>query len=293
MDEVPTSKKYEVIREMSKGTYSIQLLCELAKVSKSGYYKWIKRQETPSEKQLEDEEIKKKIMECHKKYKGIYGYRRIQIWLRKIYGLLINHKRVQRLMREMTIQAVIRKKKPYYGKKEAYVISDNHLNRDFVASKPNEKWVTDITYLIFNGQKLYLSAIKDLYNSEIVAYHVSRRNDLKLVMDTLKKAKKKRNVKGVLLHSDQGFQYTSRQYNNLLKKYQMKASMSRKGNCWDNACMENFFSHFKSECFNLYSFRTGEEVRNAVNKYIRFYNHQRFQKKLNNLSPYHFRTQVA
>jgi len=170
MDEVPTSKKYEVIREMSKGTYSIQLLCELAKVSKSGYYKWIKRQETPSEKQLEDEEIKKKIMECHKKYKGIYGYRRIQIWLRKIYGLLINHKRVQRLMREMTIQAVIRKKKPYYGKKEAYVISDNHLNRDFVASKPNEKWVTDITYLIFNGQKLYLSAIKDLYNSEIVAY---------------------------------------------------------------------------------------------------------------------------
>jgi transposase InsO family protein len=120
-------------------------------------------------------------------------------------------------MRELGIQAVIRKKKPYYGKKEAYVVSANHLNRDFVASKPNEKWVTDITYLIFNDQKLYLSSIKDLYNNEIVAYHVSRRNDLKLVIDTLKKIKKKWNVKGILLHSDQGFQYTSRQYNNLIK----------------------------------------------------------------------------
>lgn len=172
-------------------------------------------------------------------------------------------------------------------------MSDNHLNRDFTASAPNQKWVTDITYLMFNGQKLYLSAIKDLYNNEIVAYQVSRRNDLKLVVDTLKKAKKKRNVKGVLLHSDQGFQYTSRLYNNLIKKYQMKASMSRKGNCWDNACMENFFSHFKTECIYLYSSKTAEAVKDAVCKYIRFYNHQRFQKKLNNLSPYQYRTQAA
>jgi len=293
MEEVPTHKKYGVVKEMSEGNYSIQLLCKIAQVSKSGYYKWLKRQESPTKKQLEDEEIKKKIMECHKKLKGIYGYRRVQTWLEKKYELKMNHKRVQRLMGELRIQAVIRKKKPYYGKKEAYVVSDNHLNRDFVASKPNEKWVTDITYLIFNGQKMYLSAIKDLYNNEIVAYHVSRRNDLKLVIDTVKKAKKKRNVKGVLLHSDQGFQYTSRQYNNLIKKYQMKASMSRKGNCWDNACMENFFSHFKTECFYLYSFRTADEVKDAVNRYIRFYNHQRFQKKLNNLSPYQYRTQAA
>jgi putative transposase len=153
--------------------------------------------------------------------------------------------------------------------------------------------VTDITYLIFNKKKLYLSAIKDLYNNEIVAYHISARNDLKLVMDTVKKAIKKRNVNGVLLHSDQGFQYTSCQYNNLLKRYNIKASMSRKGNCLDNASMENFFSHFKAECFNLYSFRTAEEVKNAVKKYIRFYNHQRFQEKLNNLSPYEYRTQAA
>lgn len=132
-------------------------------------------------------------------------------------------------MNEMGIQAVIRKKKPYYGKKEAYVISSNLLNRDFHAARPNEKWVTDITYLIFNGQKLYLSAIKDLYNNEIIAYQISRRNDLKLVM----------------------------------------------------------------ECFDRYTFRTGAEVKHAVQRYIHFYNYQRFQQKLNNLSPYEYRTQVA
>ncbi|MCY7784987.1 MULTISPECIES: IS3 family transposase [unclassified Bacillus (in: firmicutes)] len=282
-----------MVKEMSAGTYSLQLLCQVAGVSKSGYYKWLRKQKSPSEKQIEDESVKKKIMECHQKLRGIYGYRRIQVWLEKMYGLHINHKRIQRLMNELGIRAVIRKKKPYYGKKETHVTSDNHLNRDFTASKPNEKWVTDITYLMFNGQKLYMSVMKDLYNNEIVAYQISRRNDLKLVIDTLKKAKKKRNVKGVLLHSDQGFQYTSRLYHKLLKKYQMKASMSRKGNCWDNACMESFFSHFKTECMYLYSFKTAEAVQEAVCKYIHFYNHQRFQKKLNNLSPYQYRTQAA
>jgi putative transposase len=293
MEAVPAHKKFAIIQEMAGCYSSIQLLCEIAGVSRSGYYKWVKRQERPSRKHLEDEQLKEKIKECHEEVKGIYGYRRVKVWLKRKYKMDINHKRLQRLLREMGIRTVIRKKRPYYGKKEPYVISDNHLNRDFHASKPNEKWVTDITYLIFNGQKLYLSAIKDLYNNEIVAYHISQRNDIKLVIDTLKKAIKKRNVNGLLLHSDQGFQYTSRQYNNLLKRYNIKASMSRKGNCLDNACMENFFSHFKAECFHLYAFRTAEEVKDAVHKYIRFYNHQRFQKKLNNLSPYEYRTQAA
>jgi len=293
MEDVPAHKKFVIIQEMAGVYGSVQPLCEIAGVSRSGYYKWGKRQKHPSQKQLEDEQLKIKIEECHKKRKGIYGYRRVKVWLKRKYKLNINHKRVQRLMREMGICAVIRKKRPYYGKKEPYVISDNHLNREFHASKPNEKWVTDSTYLIFNGQKLYLSAIKDLYNNEIVAYHIRPRNDIQLVLDILKKAIKKRNVNGLLLHSDQGFQYTSRQYNNLLKRYNIKASMSRKGNCLDNACMENFFSHFKAECFHLYSFRTAEEVKDAVHQYIRFYNHQRFQKKLNNLSPYEYGTQAA
>ncbi|MDA2190720.1 IS3 family transposase [Bacillus cereus] len=293
MQAISKTRKFEVIFEMLEKGYTVTLLCTIAGITRSGYYKWIKRHLVPSEKQLADTKIKKKILECHKKLKGIYGYRRVQVWLKVTYNLHLNHKRIQRLMNELGIKAIIRKKRPYYGKKEAYVISDNHLNRDFQASKPNEKWVTDITYLIFNGQRLYLSVIKGLYNNEIVAYETSRRNDLKLVLDTLKKAKKKRNVKGILLHSDQGSQYTSRHYNQLLTKYQMKASMSRRGNCWDNACMENFFSHFKAECFHLYSFRKADEVKFAVRKYIHFYNHQRFQKKLNNLSPYKYRTQVA
>ncbi|WP_433959064.1 IS3 family transposase [Cytobacillus horneckiae] len=154
MDEVPAKKKYNVINEMSLRGYPIQLLCSIAGVSKSGYYKWVKRHLSSSQKQIENQVIKKKILECHKKVKGIYGYRRILVWLRLTYNLFIKHKRVQRLMSELGIQAVIRKKRPYYGKKEAYVVSDNHLNRDFQASKPNEEWVTDITYLIFNGQKL-------------------------------------------------------------------------------------------------------------------------------------------
>jgi putative transposase len=293
MEAVPVSKKFEVIREMSGVKYSVQLLCRVAGVSISGYYKWHKRQSSPTEKDRENEEIKKYIISCHTKFKGIYGYRRIKTWINRTYKLRLNHKRIQRLMNQLGIRSVIRKKKPYYGKKEAFVVSDNHLNREFNASRPNEKWVTDITYLNYNGQKMYLSAIKDLFNGEIVAYHTSPRNDLNLVIETLKKAKKKRDVTGVLIHSDQGFQYTSHQYNKLIQKYKMKSSMSRKGNCWDNACIENFFSHFKSECFYLYSFRTAMEVKFAVQKYIQFYNHDRFQKKLNNLSPYEYRTQAA
>jgi len=292
MEAVPIHEKFIIIQTMAD-RYSIQMLCTLAEVSRSGYYKWLIRMQSPSAKRLEDEQIKEKVKECHEKINKIYGYRRVKTWLERKYKLHINHKRVQRLMKEMGIKAIIRKKRPNYGEKEAYVISDNHLNREFHASRPNEKWVTDITYLIFNGQRLYLSAIKDLYNNEIVCYHISRRNDLKLVIDTLKKARKKRDVRGILLHSDRGFQYTSRQYNRLIQKYDIKASMSRKGNCWDNACMENFFSHFKSECFHLYSFRTAEEVTRAVHRYIYFYNHQRFQKKLNNLTPYEYRTQIA
>ncbi|QSF46693.1 IS3 family transposase [Paenibacillus tianjinensis] len=293
MEAVPSSKKFEVIKELLQKKYSLILLCKLAGVSRSGFYKWMNRQTFVSPKQREDEAMKLKIVECYEKLKGIYGYRRVKIWLKRSYAIHMNHKRVQRLMGELGIQAVIRRKRPYYGKKEAYVISENHLNREFNADLPNQKWVTDITYLIFKGQRLYLSAIKDLFNNEIVAYQISPKNDLKLVLDTVKKARRRRETQDVLLHSDQGFQYTSRQYSNLLKRYEIKASMSRKGNCWDNACMENFFSHFKTECFYLHSFHSSKQVRHAVQQYIHFYNHARFQAKLNNLSPYEYRTQAA
>ncbi|WP_094777190.1 IS3 family transposase [Domibacillus aminovorans] len=183
----------------------------------------------------------------------------------------------------------MRKKRTFYGKKEACVVSGNHLNREFHATRPNEKWVTDVTYLPFNQKRLYLSVIYDLYNNEVVSYKLSRYNDFQLVRDTLKAAVQKRKVKGTLLHSDQGVTYTSRAYHHLLAKHQMRASMSRKGNCLDNACIESFFCHLKAECFHLLTFSQVSEVEQAIDEYIQFYNKARYQKKLKNLSPIQFR----
>jgi putative transposase len=286
------TKAYAIIKELSE-RYPILLLCSLAGVSRSGYYKWVARQQDLSRKMVENEDLKAKILECHQEVNKIYGYLRVKVWLRQKYGIHVNHKRVYRLMRELGIQACIRKKRKHFGRKEKVVISENKLNREFTASRPNEKWVTDITYVIFNGRRLYLSVIYDLFNNEVVAYKMSKRNDLKLVIDTVKAAIKKGDVSGVLLHSDQGFQYTSRQYNQLLQQYNITASMSRKGNCLDNACIESFFSHLKSECLYLHNFETDEEVQNAIHSYIRFYNNKRFQSRLNNLSPVQYRAQAA
>jgi putative transposase len=286
---------FTIIHEL-RTQFPVVLLCEIAGVSTAGYYKWVKRQTEPSKKQLEDQWIMDKIMECEtdKEINWSYGYLRVKTWFQREYNININHKRIYRLMKKMGIQAKIRRKKwKYFGRKEAYVISKNHLNREFTAERPNQKWVTDITYLIFNGQRLYLSAILDLYNNEIVGYEISERNDLSLVINTVKKAIKKRDVNGLLLHSDQGYQYISQKYHQLLQEYNIKASMSRKGNCFDNACIESFFSHFKTECFYRYRFQTPMEVRKAVERYITFYNHKRFQKKLNNLTPIEFRGKAA
>jgi transposase InsO family protein len=285
-------RAYSIIKELA-ACYPISLLCAIAGVSRSGYYKWLKRQQSPSRKQLEDEKLKEKMVECYKEVKGIYGYPRVKVWLQQKYGIHVNHKRVYRLMREPGLQARIRRKRKFFGYKEKAVVSENRLNREFSASRLNEKWVTDITYIPFNGQRLYLSVIYDLFNNEVVAYKISKRNDLKLVTDTVKAAIKKRNVNGVLLHGDQGFQYTSKQYNQLLQRYNITASMSRKGNCLDNACIESFFSHLKSECLYLQSFTTDEEVRHTLDRYIHFYNHERFQSRLNNLSPVAYRAKAA
>lgn len=273
--------------------HTVSLLCKIGKVSRSGYYKWLKQLNNPSKKQLSDIELQKKIMECHLKVKGIYGYYRIKIWLKRTYGIIVNHKRVYRLMKLMGIQAKIRKKKPYFGKKDASIVSSNILNREFKSYEPNKKWVTDITYLLFNNQRLYLSVILDLFNREVIAYRISEQNSIKLVMDTVKAATKNKDVKGTLLHSDQGHQYTSHAYNRLLRSNKIQPSMSRRGNCLDNACIENFFGHLKSELMYINNFKTKNEVIKAVNEYIHFYNNERFQVKLKNRSPIEYRTTIC
>ncbi|MDR7003112.1 IS3 family transposase [Neobacillus niacini] len=284
---------FKIIEDLSN-QYPVLQLCELAGVSKGGYYKWLKRKDIISPKQQEDEYIKGLIIECYNEVNGIYGYYRIKIWLFRKYGIRANHKRVYRLMKELGIKAKIRQKKGNYKKGSENIVVPNILNRDFNATELNQKWTTDITYLMFNQKRLYLSVIKDLYNNEIVAYKISKSNDLKLVSDTVKEAIKKQDAKGVTLHSDQGFQYTSRQYHKLLKKHEIIPSMSRKGNCLDNASMENFFGHLKSEVMYLHSFKSEEEVIAEINRYIYFYNYNRYQKKLSNLSPVEYRmTKIA
>lgn len=273
--------------------FPVSLLCKIAQVSRSGYYKWLRYQEYPSQRQKEEQKLKMIITAAYQRFKGIYGYPRIQAWLHKTYGIQINLKRVYRLMKELGIQARIRKKRKFFGRREQVVVSENKLNRDFAASRPLEKWATDITFVIFNGRRLYLSVIYDLFNNEVVAYRISKRNDLKLVMDTVKAAIKKRDVSGLLLHSDQGYQYTSKKYNELLQASNITVSMSRKGKCLDNACIEGFFSHLKTECLYINTFTQDEEVQKAIKQYIHFYNNERIQVRLNNLSPVQYRAQIA
>lgn len=191
-------------------------------------------------------------------------------------------------MRELEIQSVIRKKRPFVGRKPS-VIFDNVLAREFTAEQPIQKLVTDITYVRVSDNFLYLSAVLDLYNNEIVAWEVSARNDLKLVLDTVRQLK----PQGSLLHSDQGFQYTSKQYASYLKRHGLTGSHSRRGNCFDNACIESFFSHLKTEKLYLVKPKTEIEALEAITEYITFYNNDRFQKNLNDRSPKEYRETAA
>ncbi|TPH16498.1 IS3 family transposase [Brevibacillus laterosporus] len=204
----------------------------------------------------------------------------------------MNHKRVYRLMKELNLRSIIRKKRRYFGKTVS-VINPNLLNRKFKTDKPNHLYVTDITFVSFQSRFYYLSVIQDLYNNEVVSWKVSHRNDLQLVLDTVEQLSKKRDVQEAILHSDQDFQYTSKQYNKLIKELGIKGSHSRKGNCLDNACIESFFSHLKTETLYFSECKTEEELFQAIKKYIWFYNHERFQKKLNQCAPVEYRNTLA
>lgn len=213
------------------------------------------------------------------------------IALRKT-GYRINHKRTYRLMKLLKITSVIRKKRRYFGK-TASVTYPNLLARNFKSDAPGRKLVTDITYLPLANRFYYLSVVQDLYHNEIVGYRLSNRNDLQLVLETLDEVRKKTDVQGTVIHSDQGFQYTSAAYNKRLKEFGMVGSHSRKGNCLDNACIESFFSHLKTETLYINHYTTEEQLLQAINRYIQFYNNERFQKKLGHLSPVQYREKMA
>ncbi|MBM7573747.1 transposase InsO family protein [Aquibacillus albus] len=241
-------------------------------------------------KEIEDEEVKALILKVYKETGYTYGYPRITEELQEVYNMHINHKRVYRLMKDMGIQALIFKKRRKH--KQEGNTAENVLNRQFQADKPFQKWSTDITYLYVGRTRLYLCAILDLFNNEIISYHISDKNDNELVIKTLDLATKKGDVTNTLIHSDQGHQFTSHEYTNQLLQYQMKKSMSRKGNCWDNAPIESFFGRLKEESMRIQQPKTKEEVYRTIDWYMDFYNNRRRQKGLGS-APVQYKNKLA
>lgn len=276
------------------GQYSITSLCTLAGVSRSGYYKWVNKPQLFTVRDKENVLIKHYIRELHEKYRGTYGRKRICIYLNKVLDFPINHKRIYRLMKELRLSAVIRKK-VYKHKFKAAEVAENVLDRNFTADEPLQKLCMDITYIPIDRRSrrfLYMNAVKDLYNGEIIAYDLSLHNDTELVHSTLNKLINMKLPKGCILHTDQGFQYTRKIFCKQLKDAGIIQSMSRRGNCWDNAPIENFFSHFKSELIYLIKTNEVTELTELIHQYIDFYNNERIQLK-SGMSPVEYRTLAA
>lgn len=259
-----------------KDKYSITNLCHLLEVSRSGYYKWLKTKDSPDR----DAHIAVLIRQCHQKTYRTYGYRRMKTWLFREAGVTINHKAVLRIMRKYDLLAYRKRKRFTVYKSMSFHRYDNLLNRDFTASRPNEKWVTDISYIYTKQGFFYLSVIRDLYDRSIVTYKYATKQSSMLVTSTVADALHKEKIsKKLILHSDQGFQYTSTLYHNVVKSYGIEASMSRRGNPYDNAMAENFFSILKTECLYRAKPQTIDEAKALIDEYIYFYNNDRIQLK--------------
>ena len=280
------SIKYQIIFK-HKDKYSINSMCKFFEVSRSGYYAFLKRMDIPDR----DLPLAEKIRECQEESHRTYGYRRVHIWLER-QGIYRNPKTVLRVMQKYNLLSVVRRKKFHYCSQYLHRYP-NLLNREFNAERPNQKWVTDISYIKTAQGFLYLSIIRDLYDNSIVAYKMDKEQSIKLVLDTIKAAKRKEKITAELqLHSDQGFQYTSHAYYKLTKEYSISPSMSRRGNPYDNALAENFFSILKTECIYRAKLQTYEEARLLIGEYIHFYNNQRIQLKTK-LTPIEKRSQYV
>ena len=278
------SVKYRVIHRF-KDKYNIRDMCLFFSVSRSGYYAWTKK----ADKEDPDKQIGELIRECQKKTRQTYGYRRIQIWLLRKFGLVMNHKAVLRVMNKYNLLSKSRRKRKWVQNCESIHRYTNLLERNFYAERPNLKWCTDISYIPTKEGFVYLSVIKDLYDNFVVAYKVGTENNNNLVYETIKAAKREVTAE-LQLHSDQGFQYTSDGYFKLTQSYHITPSMSSPGTPLDNACAENFFSTLKSEWFHRYTPATKEEARLLLGEYIHFYNYERIQLKTK-LTPYEKRCQ--
>lgn len=276
-----------------KEEYKISKLCKYLKVSTSGYYRWLKlgRPIRYSFDNVLADMIEEIFYETYK------GYRFIRDEIIRRYGVIYNDKTIYKYMKILGLSSPIRKKRYNCCTKQdptekARIVCDNFLARNFSASRPLEKLVTDVSYINSHQGRMYLSVIKDLYDNSILAYTISRFNDLKLVMDNVKQVINNdwNPTYECLLHSDQGFQYTNIEYIRYLDINGVTVSHSRKANCYDNACCENFFGHLKSECLELNDIpKTNDELIALVDKYIYFYNNERPQRKLKGMTPMEYR----
>ncbi|WP_228370844.1 IS3 family transposase [Fusobacterium pseudoperiodonticum] len=287
--ELKEKKKLRVIAEL-RAKYPFKMLLKIAGISRSVYYYYIDKKDIDEK----NKDIIEKIKEIYYLNKGRYGYRRVTLEL-KNQGLNINHKKVQRLMKKLNLQSIIRKKRKYSSYKgQIGKIADNHIKRNFEATAPNQKWFTDVTEFNLRGEKLYLSPILDAYGRYIVSYDISRSPNLEQINHMLNLAfKENENYENLIFHSDQGWQYQHYSYQERLKEKKITQSMSRKGNSLDNGLMECFFGLLKSEMFyeQEEKYKTLEELKEAIKDYIYYYNNKRIKEKLKGLTPASYRSQ--
>ena len=268
--------------------FPLAVLLEIARLPRATFYYHLRLQSKPDKYEV----AKAEIVTIYHENKGRYGYRRITIELNK-RNILLNHKTVQKLMKELGLVCRVRMKKYRSYKGEIGKIAPNLLNRDFIADRPNQKWVTDVTEFNLFGEKLYLSPILDLHSSDLVSYTISDRPVLSMVTTMLDKAFLQiPDGTNLILHSDQGWQYQHKRYQQMLQKKGVRQSMSRKGNCLDNAVMENFFGLLKSELLYLQEFDSMEQFRQELVDYLDYYNNKRIKAKLKGLPPVLHRQQA-
>ena len=268
--------KYAVIYR-HRNDYSISAMCRLFEVSRSGYYGFVHQMSKPTK----DAELAELIRTEQEKSFCTYGYRRMWIALKK-FGFHHNPKTILRVMKKYDLLAQIRRRKKWVNMGQQLHKYENLLNRQFQTVKPNSKWVTDISYIHTKQGILYLSMIRDLYDNSIVAYKTGTAQTVNLVLDTICLAmhsEKKKIAEELQLHSDQGAQYASQAYFELTKAYGITPSMSRRGNCYDNAMAENFFAILKTECIYRHKPATFREANKMIDRYIYFYNYERIQIK--------------
>lgn len=275
-------------------SWSIRWMCRKLGITRAAYYKWLHR-EIPAE-ELENRTLAQLIQEYDQRFGHILGRKRMCHWINALNHKHYNVKRVYRLMKELNIHSMIRRKRKKYQRCTPETTAENLLARDFYAEAPNLKWVTDVTeFKWYQGnkvQKLYLSAILDLYDRSVVSWVIRGRNDNKLVLDTFQKAIQANPDAKPLFHSDRGFQYTSKVFQQRLKQQGMVQSMSRVGHCIDNGPTEGFWGIVKAEMYYSQKFTDAVSLRKAISDYIDFYNNERLQERFGDKPPAQIRAEA-